>query len=325
MSSPIQLEPGKARWKFNPKLWDSKSIVAEPKYDGSRYLMHVGIGESRFTSRHISKKDGNFVEKTSNVPHLRDILAQNGLDTELEGTIFDGEIVVPNNVTSKSMDVTKIMGSLPERAIKTQNDNGWLDYYVFDVIFDKGQDIRHLPYQERRAILVGYLGSIANPKIHLNITPVEAEDKERFYQDIIEAGGEGVILKDIKAPYGKNWAKVKRSSTWDVIITGFKEPKEITKKVTGEESTSRFFENGWIGALEFGQYVDGVLTEFGFCSGIDDALREKISNNRNNYLGSVIEITAQERLPSGKFRHPRFLRFRPDKNASQCVYRPDEV
>jgi len=321
-----QLEPGKARTKFNPKMWTSDRYVGEPKYDGSNYLMHCCLGESRFTSRHISKKTGQFVEKTENVPHLRDLFAQEGLDKELEGCVFGGEIVYQDMVHSKSMDVTKVMGSLPLRAIEIQNEQGWLDYFIFDILYNKGKDVRNLPYHERRDILVGYLENISADKKHLHITPVETQDKEQFYQDIIAQGGEGIILKDREATYGNGWAKVKRTSTYDVVITGFEEPTKITKKVSGEESTSRFYDNGWIGAIVFGQWFGGKLINFGSCSGMDDALREEISRNRESYIGRVIEIEAQERIAkTGRFRHPRFLRFRPDKNAEDCVYRAGEM
>ena len=46
----------------------------------------------------------------------------------------------------------------------------------------------------------------------------------------------------------------------------------------------------------------------------------------------VFEIEAQERTPPGSsrytlgaFRHPRFIRWREDKNAKQCIYRLDEL
>jgi len=322
----LQIEPGKARAKFNSKMWTSDRWVSEPKIDGSRYLMHVGIGGSRFTSRHESKKTpGMFTEKTDNIPHLRDLLKNENLDVDLSGCVFDGEIIRGGDLLSKSSEVTKIMGSLPEKAIQIQQDLGFVDYYVFDILYDKGNDIRHLPYESRRNILVDYLSDIADPKKHFNIIPVERQDKERFFQEIIEAGGEGVILKDSQAPYAQGWAKVKRKATFDVVITGFENPTQITKKVSGEESTSRFYENGWIGAIVFGQYFQGKLIDFGSCSGMDDALREEISLNKEKYLGKVIEIECQERIPkTGRFRHPRFLRFRPDKNLCDCTYRPNE-
>jgi len=320
----LQIEPGKARAKFNPKMWTSDQYVGEQKLDGSRYTLHVEVGGNRFTSRHESKKTGLFTEKTDNIPHLRDLFVNENEDVNLEGCIFDGEIV-RGNLCSKSSEVTKIMGALPEKAVSLQRETGWVDYYVFDILYDKGKDIRSLPYESRRAILLDYLSPLADPTKHLNIIPVEHQDKEQFYQDIIAQGGEGVILKDVKAPYAKNWAKVKRVATWDVIITGFEEPTKITKKVSGEESTSRFYDNGWIGAIVCGQWFGGKLINFGSCSGMEDALREEISRNREAYLGRVIEIEAQERFKTGRFRHPRFLRFRPDKNAEDCVYRTGEI
>ncbi len=321
-----QLTPGKARAKFNPKMWTSDRYVGEEKKDGSHYLMHVGVGGNRFTSRHESKKTpGLFTEKTDNVPHLRDIFVNENVDVNLEGCVFDGEIV-RGTLCSKSSEVTKIMGALPEKAVKLQQELGWVDFCAFDILFDRGKDIRGLPYESRRAILVDYLAPLADPKKHLNIIPVEYQDKEQFYQDIIAQGGEGVILKDREATYGNGWAKVKRTSTYDVVITGFEEPTKITKKVSGEESTSRFYDNGWIGAIVFGQWFGGKLINFGTCSGMDDALREELSRNRESYVGRVIEIEAQERIAkTGRFRHPRFLRFRPDKNAEDCVYRVGEM
>jgi ATP-dependent DNA ligase len=314
-----QIEPGKARGAFKERMWTSDQFVAQKKYDGTRALMHCGLDGNRFTSRHISKKNGNYVEKTDNFPHLKNIFIQNGLEIECEGCIFDGELITGKNV----MDVTRITGSLPERAIQIQNECGWLSYVVFDVLFDKGVDIREKPYSYRRDVLKGYLADLNLE--HLVVTEDVESGKKEFFEEILDSGGEGIILKDKTAIYGKNWAKVKRRATFDVIITGYEDPTKITKKSSGEESTSRLYDNGWIGAIVFGQYFQGKLVNFGSCSGMDDALREEISLNKEKYLGRVIEVECQERIPkTGRLRHPRFLRFRPDKNPEECVYRPNE-
>ncbi len=319
-----QITPGKARWKLNDRMWDSKSITAEPKVDGSRYLMHVGPEISRFTSRHISKKTGEFTEKTDNVPHLRDYFTNEGVSDILQGCVFDGEIV-RGGLLSKSSSVTEIMGSSPEKAILLQQENSPVDYYVFDILYDRDNDVRCLSYETRRKILLDRLSGLADLKKHFDIIPTETQNKKQFYEDILEQGGEGVILKDTQAPYAKNWAKVKRSATYDVVIMGYEDPTEITKKSSGEESISHYAEKGWIGSIIFGQYFQGKLIEFGRTSGIDEALREELSINGEKYIGKVIEIGCQERiLKTGKFRHPRFIQFRPDKNPQDCVYRAGE-
>ncbi|MCK9458746.1 MAG: hypothetical protein M0R80_03840 [Proteobacteria bacterium] len=315
-----QLTPGKARGKFNEKMLKSNLFVGEEKLDGERFLLHCGIGKNRFTSRHISVKNNLFVEKTENVPHLRDLFTSNGMDIEFEGTVLDGEIVVGDQ--SQSTRVSKIMGALPEKAIRLQNENIWVDYRVFDILYFKGQDLRDRSYEERRSVLVDNF-SAAESK-HFSIVPAITEDKEEYFNTIVANGGEGIILKNTKSPYAKDWIKIKKEATHDCVIMGFEDPTKITKKSSGEESTSRLYDNGWIGAIKFGQFYDEKLIEFGTCSGMDDALREEISNNKERYLGKVIEIKANDRFPTGRFRHPRFLRFRSDKNAIDCVYNPNE-
>jgi hypothetical protein len=158
----------------------------------------------------------------------------------------------------------------------------------------------------------------------------------------------------------KAWVKVKREFTSDVIITGYDDPEPVTEKIETyvdtdgikrkrvlEVSKSRLAANGWIGAVRFGQYKevapgvvtnyfidkaqqvpkymhkDGkayVLTDCGACSGMDDKLRAEISANKEGFLGRVVEILANEREDTGKFRHPRWVQFRDNKNASDCIW-----
>lgn len=122
----------------------------------------------------------------------------------------------------------------------------------------------------------------------------------------------------------------------------------VKKKRVLEVSESRLAKNGWIGAVRFGQYVrvglvaipneveprvedgfvlrrdrDGCLWELtycGSCSGMDDAVRAELSENKVRNLGRVVEILANEREPTGKFRHPRMVQFRDNKNASDCIW-----
>jgi ATP-dependent DNA ligase len=315
-----QIAPGKARAKFNETMWDSPNFIGQEKLDGERFLLHAFPDENRFTSRHISVKNGQFVDKTENIPHLKNIFIDKRVEFDLQGCIFDGEITYGKN----SMSVSKVMGSLPKKSIDLQIENGWVTYNAFDILQDRGVDITQRPYSYRRKALLDKLSPIDDK--YFKIVEDVQYDKKGLFESIIESGGEGIILKDTRAKYGDGWSKVKRSAQWDVVISGYKDPKKITKKTSGEESTSKYYEKDWIGAISFGQYLpDGQFAEFGFCSGIDEALREKISNNKEFYIGKVIEITAQERLASGHFRHPRFLRFRPDKNAESCVYRIGEV
>lgn len=56
----------------------------------------------------------------------------------------------------------------------------------------------------------------------------------------------------------------------------------------------------------------------GNCGGINDNIVSYISDNKEELLGTVIEVGANEILKTGKLRHPRFIRFRTDKSNSEC-------
>ena len=313
-----QIAPQVARGKFVESLWDNPRFMAEEKLDGERFKMHIFENGNRFDSRTISKKTDRFTEKTDNVPHLRDIKLP-----RLAGTILDGEIKFGGD----SMSTSTIMGCLPEEAVKRQQEAAaWVKYYVFDIIKFKGEDVRHRGYAKRREMLLDVLGMIRSSDIRL--PDYTYDNKKKFCDSIFANGGEGVILKDINAPYTdkKAWIKVKAVATFDVVIMGYEEATpETIKKGDDKATISRLAANGWIGAVVFGQYVNGKLKKFGQASGMPDDIRAKYSENKAKHIGQVIKIEAQSRIPkTGYFRHPRFLDERPDKRAEQCVYWEDE-
>lgn len=315
-----QIEPQVARGKFDESLWTNDNYIAEEKLDGERFKMHVFENGNRFDSRTISKKTNRFTEKTGNVVHLANFKIPG-----LAGTVFDGEM----KMGVDSMSTSTIMGCLPEEAVRRQIESGILvDYYIFDIIFYKNQDIRHWPYIQRKQLVTNiynlYLSGNKNIKIPKSITA----EKKKFCEEIWASGGEGIILKNIYAPYTdkKAWIKVKAQSTFDVVIMGYEEATpETIKKGDDNATISRLAANGWIGAVVFGQYVNGKLKKFGRCSGMPDDIRAKYSKNKEKYINQVITIEAQSRIPkTGYFRHPRFRNERSDKRAEQCIYCENE-
>lgn len=59
----------------------------------------------------------------------------------------------------------------------------------------------------------------------------------------------------------------------------------------------------------------------GECSGMDETTRDYMTKNKLKLLGTVIEVGANEILKTGKLRHPRFIRFREDKEMERCTWR----
>jgi len=339
----------------NPEAVEERFIsdewIAEEKIDGARYLCYITKEGNRFFSRRISVKDGLPVEKTGNIPHLagtptkdfvqvvpdKDVKRIKGLFSNLknfqvvlpesfkeemaalDGTILDGEILP---ASGRFLDTTKIMGSLPLEAIEKQKKMGAMVYHVFDILFYKGKDLTSLPLEER----LTYLGRIPSNDYLIPVKQIWGEgEKRKLYADIISRGGEGIILKHLKAPYRvgvrskDTWMKVKRSRSFDVVVVGFEEPKQFSINVKGETVENKHYTRKQIAAIKFGAYKDGKLEEVGQCSGIDDTMREEISRNKSKYLGKVMVVEGQEFLKNA-IRFPRFIQFRDDKNPADCKY-----
>lgn len=253
--------------------------------------------------RTISKKTGEYTEKSDNFPHIKE-WAKRYLPN---GTILIGEIYIPGG---KSNDVTKISGCLPTNAYKRQFESqeygGPVHYYVFDIIRYKGESLideqtidrveHYLSYElidifDRNDMLCGP-GWVELAQTYYN-------NFEKHLQDIFATGGEGMVFKKKDCPYrvGKRTTasqmfKYKESlDSVDLICIGLEDP---TKEYTGKELDNWDFnirkedanrlqgkykwlkENGynpipvtkpyyynWKNAIKLGAYKDGKITEVG--------------------------------------------------------------
>lgn len=117
---------------------------------------------------------------------------------------------------------------------------------------------------------------------------------------IIVPDSEGYVLIDST---GKRY-KYKKEQTVDLIILGI---KAGNGKYAGQ-----------VGALVCG--YSPLKPALCSVSGMDDATRAKLSLND---IGRVVEIKYQYVGAQGGLRHPRFIRFRDDKPASQVVWPQD--
>jgi ATP-dependent DNA ligase len=293
--------------KKKEQLLDDDEYVSEIKFDGARYLSIGG----RFFSRVASVKDGMPSERTENVPHLTKILSQ------VPGLILDGEVYYPGK---KSNHVTSIMGCAPEKAIDRQKgEYGWIRYVIYDILMWNNQMITDWPWINRRKLLQevykNYVLPIDGAQEFLDLSQISIRDKKReLLAYANENDLEGIMLKNINAAYYPGarptnvWFKVKQEITYDVVVIGYDEGK-------GKYA-------GMVGAVRFGLYKDGVLTECGKCSGMTDELRGQLTTYPDAFKGRVMEIEAMERTEKGMFRHPRFLQFRApeDKDAKMCTW-----
>jgi len=126
----------------------------------------------------------------------------------------------------------------------------------------------------------------------------------RFAQDAVRDGYEGIMIKDVDAPYecrrSSFWMKWKPTITVDLNIVGF------------EEGTGR--NAGRLGAIICEGDDNGRFIHVNVGSGLSDSDRDEYWSARDSLLGRVVEVQAdavtQNQDGSYSLRFPRFLRFR---------------
>lgn len=344
-------------------------ILNNDDYDDSDLIYEMSA-----TGRNSSKY-GPPMMKTGLVPHiLKEI-------EELVGgsIILDGEVLFIPNQTELSSEQIKEMEFTedfwacrdimahhvnPRGGVEQQEKDGKLHYFVFDVLAFKGLERVDSTYAERLDSLEYIKHYFKDSKyVHIMDVAKSSIGKRALMEHCLSIGLEGVVAKHLLKPYqeGKRpanvWVKIKKFDPADGIIIGYNAAEQFTevisngKKIVGSDgkvvtAESRFYLNGWIGAVWLGQWSANPPTDGQFkaarqaqmeiafreedgqtywlvpvakVSGMSDAMRAEISRNKNKYLGRVIQFKYFEKTADAYF-HPSFMHFRDDKSPYDCIW-----
>ncbi len=303
--------------------WPTGRLAYEPKWDGFRCLAW-SEPEMRLDSRNERPLLRYF-------PELEPALAQLP-----EGTVVDGEVVVV-------VDGATSFDSLQQRIHPAQTRVDRLaaetpaELVAFDMLALRGEDLRALPFEERRSRLEGLASTLEAPW-HLTPSTTDIELGRHWFDAYESAGCDGIIVKDLAGTYqsGKRaMTKIKHRRTVDVVVGGYREHKDGNK----------------IGSLLLGLHTsEGELSFVGHCSGFPDADRAelfaqfsalavdesfgvgaRVPGAESRWSGGkemdwtpvlpgvVVEVS-YDQLEGNRFRHAtRFHRWRPDKDPAECT------
>jgi DNA ligase-1 len=124
--------------------------------------------------------------------------------------------------------------------------------------------------------------------------------------DAVEAGYEGLVLRQ-----GDVWLKVKPTETYDVRILDVIEGVGKRKGHVGFFQTAK----GKVGGFKGVSYED--LNRLWKQHTRDGTPSHVAGVSPGPLIGQTIEVECLHLTPDGKFRLPRFVRFRPDKDADE--------
>jgi ATP-dependent DNA ligase len=309
MSLPLSppVEPQLARSAKQLPLGEQWAY--EPKFDGFRAIVFVDGDEAYIQSR-SGRPLGRYFPEVTFAPGRY---------------IVDGEIVI--DASDGQQDFGALQNRLHPAASRVQllAQQTPAHFVAFDLLALGDTTLLELAYAERRIALTELTDEYG---IDLTPSTTDPGAAEPWL-----AGGEGVVAKELGAPYQpgkrKGMVKVKRLRTIDAVVVGYRPGKEP----------------GTVGSLILGLYdPDGELHVVGHSSGLraaeKRALVDRLAPYETGVRGHgdpsrwksekelewislrpelVVEITF-DHASDGRIRHgTKIVRWRDDKPPRECA------
>jgi DNA ligase-1 len=273
----------------------------EVKLDGVRVLALVTKTSVRLFSRN-GKPFDNFPHIVEAIESVRLSLRTVAIES-YSGVVLDGEIIGAS-----------FQALMKQAQRKTNVDSSDMVYSVFDFIplddFERGywnaQQYKRLEVLEKLRSIFDNTNCVnIMDGINVNLDTCEGHNQlKRYANDAVVAGFEGIMIKDVGAPYeckrSSFWMKWKPVITVDLNIIGF------------EEGTGR--NEGRLGAIICEGIDDNRTITVNVGGGLTDENRDEYWLNKDSLMGHVVEVAAdavtQNQDGTYSLRFPRFVRFR---------------
>lgn len=289
--------------------------IFETKWDGFRSVCFISQGHARFVSR-------NQIEMTPQYPELANVPKQ----IAAKEVILDGEIVALDEQGMPRFQLLqnklRIRSGTYAAARQAQ-----IVYFVFDLLYYDGYDLRNCAVVERKALLE----KILRPASFVKYSDHVEGAGEKFFREIEKFRLEGMIAKRAASKYvqkrSADWLKVKTVLRSEVVIGGYTQPR-------GARS--------YFGSLVCGLYrghdlyyvahVGGGFSEHTLTSIYK--LMQPLKTNGSPFVNApktnepvqwtkpklVAEVKFSEWTADLRMRQPVFLGLREDKQPEECKF-----
>ena len=198
-----------------------KTVAAEYKLDGERLQMHKQGQTVSLFSRRLEAITGHYPDAVELVKK----------DVKAKEAILEAEVVAIDEDTGEYLPFQELM----HRRRKHGVERAMADYPValnfFDILFVDGEDCTGMPYVERRSRLEGAVRRTERARLVPALRTSDAGEVERFMEEAIQDGCEGLVVKDLDSGYRAGarefaWIKLKReysselTDTLDLVVIG---------------------------------------------------------------------------------------------------------
>lgn len=286
--------------------FDDAGWLFEIKQDGYRAVAQIENGRVELYSRNNLSFNRNFAAIVR------------ALESVPGSVVLDGEVVALD-------EQGRSYFQLLQNHLKT--GQGPLCYFVFDLLYLNGKDLRGLPLLDRKERLRGLLPDLPDVRFNDHI----AETGRDFFELARQNNLEGIVAKRADSSYqsgrrSRDWLKIKIRHEQEAIICGFTQPRGG---------------RGYFGSLVLGVFQGGELVHIGFSGGgFDERMLRDIHAKltvlvqpESPFSGKVksnmpitwvtpqlvCEVSFSEWTDEGVMRQPIFLGLREDKDPDSVV------
>lgn len=318
LNHPIKMMLAQLSEGIPAALQELGTAAVEWKYDGARVQIHKDGQKVRIFTRRLENVTASLPEIVS-AAKTRVRARKAILDGEAVAMGKDGRPVAFQQILKRfrrKYDVEKLAAQIPLRL------------FLFDIIYLEGRSVVDLPLTERRKLLQ----EIADPDLLADqVLSGDAKEVEKIYREALEAGHEGLMLKNPSSVYapgkrGKNWLKIKPvMETLDLVVIGAKWGEGRRASFLGsyrlgclETETGRILDVGWV--------ATGLTDET--LSDLTEMFRDMIVVEKGMEVelkpAVIFEVAYEEIQKSPNYssgyalRFPRLVTVRDDKSLEEA-------
>ncbi|MBX3387822.1 MAG: DNA ligase D [Phycisphaeraceae bacterium] len=283
----------------------------EIKFDGYRLIAQLRRGAVRL----ITRAGKDWTSKFRPIAHAIELLP-------CSTAVLDGEAVIVDEAGKTHFQ--SLQQAIKERKFAN------LAFFLFDLLFLDGDDLRSCPLNERKAVLKKLLARSKAGRV-LRYSDHVTGSGETVQQQACRLGLEGVVSKQADAPYtsgrSRSWLKIKCGRRQEFVIVGYTAPGGARKHfgsllLGAHDQQGKLVYTGKVGTgfsdstlRDLGARLQSLRTDHAALNGsVPRADARGATWVKPELVG---EVAFTEWTQDGRLRHPSFEGLREDKPAGK--------
>ncbi|MEY2414577.1 MAG: bifunctional non-ous end joining protein LigD [Acidobacteriaceae bacterium] len=302
--------------------FDGDDWLFEIKWDGYRAVSFIENGNVRLVSRNHNDLSTQYHELQILPKHVK-----------AETAVLDGEVVALDDHGRSSFSLMQQRTGIRSYGRRTgSRPDIPVVYYLFDVIYLDGYDLRRVSLDERKQILseIVQTGDLVRYSDHYPVNGIA------LFNAAKQKGLEGIVAKRRNSYYeerrSREWLKIKITQTVDCVIGGYTDP-EGSRQYFGSivlglyDKKGQLIHVGQAGTgfnaaklKEIWQVMNELETKVSPFTGPVDARNVHWIKPKRVAEIKFSEWTHETNEGGVKLRAPVFMGLREDKDPIECTF-----